>query len=71
MFKLTDILGMLPVIGPAVAKLPEFKAVFDQIVDTFGEQDQDVLKGAYADLIDENDAGHARLQEKLAAAAQR
>lgn len=71
MFKITDILGMLPVVGPAIAKLPEFKAVFDQIVSTFGESDQAVLKDAYADLMAENDAGHDRLQAKLAAAARR
>jgi hypothetical protein len=69
MFKLADILSMLPVVGPAISKLPEFKNVFDQIVSTFGEKDQDVLKEAYEDLMKENDDGHARLQAKLAAAA--
>lgn len=71
MFKLTDILEMLPVVGPVIAKLPVFKGVFDQIVSTFGEKDQAVLKDAYADLMAENDAGHARLQAKLREAARR
>lgn len=71
MFKLTDVLGMLPVVGPIVAKLPEFKKVYDQIVGTFGEKDQQVLKNAYADLMADNDAGHKRLQDKLAAAAKK
>jgi len=70
-FKITDILGMLPVVGPAIAKLPEFKKVFDQIVSTFGEKDQEVLKNAYSALMEENDTGHDRLQAKLAAAAKR
>lgn len=71
MFDLTSILKMLPVIGPVVAAAPEFKAVFDQIVGTFGEDDQAVLQESYADLMAENDAGHKRLQDKLAAAAKR
>src|SRR6478735_5821021 len=46
MFDLKSILGLLPVVGPAVAALPEFKKVYDQIVDTFHEKDQAVLKAA-------------------------
>jgi hypothetical protein len=68
MFKLPDILALLPVVGPLIGKLPEFVAVFDQIVGTFNEDDQAILKDAYEDLMAENDAGHARLQAKLAAA---
>jgi hypothetical protein len=64
-------LGLLPAIGPVVAAIPQFKAIFDQIVDTFDEDDQVVLKDAYADLMEDNDEGHARLQAKLAAAAKR
>jgi hypothetical protein len=54
-----------------VAALPEFKKVYDQIVGTFKEDDQAVLKDAYADLMAENDEGHARLQKKLDAASKR
>lgn len=69
MFKLLDVLKFLPAVGPVVAALPEFKSIWDQIVGTFGEKDQATLKEAYADAIADNDEGHARLQEKLAAAA--
>ena len=68
MFSLSSILKLLPAVGPAVAALPEFKAVYDQVVATFHETDQAKLKEAYADLIADNDAGHARLQAKLHAA---
>jgi hypothetical protein len=69
MFDLTSILKLLPVVGPVAAALPEFKAVYDKIVATFHERDQGVLREAYADLVADNDAGHARLQAKLAAAS--
>jgi hypothetical protein len=71
MFDFTSVLKFLPVVGPVVAALPEFKSIFDQIVGTFGAHDQTLLKEAYEDLIADNDEGHARLQAKLAAAAQR
>jgi hypothetical protein len=70
-FNLTDILKLLPAVGPVVAALPEFKKIYDDIVGTFKEQDQEVLREAYADLMAENDEGHARLQAKLAEAANR
>lgn len=69
-FDLSTVLSFLPAIGPVVAAIPQVKALFDQIVDTFDEDDQTVLKDAYADLIADNDEGHARLQAKLAAASQ-
>ncbi len=68
---LQSILALLPAVGPVVAALPEFKKVYDQIVATMHEKDQDVLRNAYAELMAENDAGHARLQGKLADAAKR
>lgn len=71
MFNLSSILKLLPVVGPVVAALPEFKAVYDQIVSTFSTKDQAVLKDAYEDLMADNDEGHARLQAKLAEAANR
>ena len=71
MFNLTSILKLLPVVGPVVAALPEFKSVFDQIVGTFGEHDQATLKAAYADIMADNDEGHRRLQDKLLAASRR
>lgn len=71
MFDLASILKLLPAVGPVVSALPEFKAVYDQIVATFETKDQAVLREAYADIIADNDAGHARLQDKLAGAAKR
>ncbi len=71
MFDLASILKLLPAVGPVVAALPEFKAVYEQIVGTFTNKDQAVLREAYADLIAENDAGHDRLQAKLAEASKR
>lgn len=68
-FNLTSVLGLLPGIGPIAAALPQFKEIYDQIVSTFGEKDQDTLREAYADLMADNDEGHRRLQEKLADAA--
>jgi hypothetical protein len=71
MFSLSTVLGLLPAVGPVVAALPEFKRIYDQIVNTFKEDDQAVLREAYEDLMAENDEGHARLQAKLAEAAKR
>jgi len=68
MFNLSDVLKLLPAIGPFAAALPEFKAIWNQIVGTFGSHDQATLQEAYADLMADNDEGHARLQAKLAAA---
>lgn len=71
MFKLTDILKLLPAVGPAVAAAPEFKKVYDQIVNTFKHpQDQETLRTAYQELQAENSGGHARLQEMLRKAEQ-
>lgn len=71
MLAITSLLKMLPIVGPVIAAAPEFKEVFDQIVDTFTEDDQALLKGAYQDLVADNDAGYARLDAKLAEAAKR
>lgn len=70
-FNLQSILALLPAVGPVVAALPEFKKVYDQIVDTFNNNDQQTLREAYKDIMAENDEGHARLQAKLAEAAKR
>ncbi len=70
-FDLSSVLKLLPAVGPVVAALPEFKAIYDQIVGTFKQQDQVMLLEAYADLITDNDESHTRLQEKLAAASKK
>lgn len=66
-----SVLKLLPAIGAFNAALPEFKAVFDQLVAMFGEKDQAILRAAYRDVLADNDAGHERLQAKLAEAAAR
>lgn len=71
MFALPTILSLLTKIPAVLAKGKEFKEVFGQIKSTFGEKDQAVLQEAYEDLMEENDEGHARLQDKLAAASKR
>jgi len=69
LFNLASVLRLLPVVGPVIAAASEFKEIYDQLTATFHEKDQATLKEAYADLIADNDEGHARLQAKLAAAA--
>lgn len=71
MFSIANILRMLQAVGPITAALPEFKAVYDQIVATFkSDADQKTLQVAYRELMSENSGGHARLQETLRKAAQ-
>lgn len=65
---LKSLLSLLPAVGPVVAALPEFKAIYDLGVKALHPQDQDTAKDAYQDMIANNAAGHARFQEKLAAA---
>jgi hypothetical protein len=69
MFTLANALKALQVVDAAVAAAPEFKALYDQAVSTLHPADQATAKEAYADLMEDNDAGHARLQEKLHAAS--
>ena len=68
---LKTLLNVLPAVGPVVAKIPEFIAMFNAAADLLDAPDQDTAKEALADIQADNDAGHARLQAKLAAAAQR
>jgi len=68
MFDLSKLLNLLPVVGPVIAAAPEFKEIWDQAVSTLHPKDQATAKEALADLIADNDAGHLRLQQKLAAA---
>lgn len=70
MFKLLDILKLLPAVGPVIAALPEFKSLWDTVASTFDEKDQATLQSAYIDLIEDNMLGHKRLQEKLRIASQ-
>jgi hypothetical protein len=63
---LTKIIRAMTLAG---APLPAFKALLDEVMELFSEQDQATLKEAYEDAKLENDEGHQRLQEKLAAAS--
>lgn len=71
MFGLPNLLGLLTQVPAAIAKLDDFKAVFNAAKSLLSGDDQAIADEAYADLMADNDAGHARLQEKLAEAAKR
>lgn len=65
---LATMLGFLPVVGPAVAALPEFKKLWDTLAATFDKNaDQQVLKDAYATAVsgahDANDQLQALVQQ--------
>lgn len=68
---LLNLLKLLPVVGPAVARGSEFIGWFHEVTDALHPTDQATAKAALADIQAENDEGHARLQAKLAAAAKR
>lgn len=68
---LLTILKALDTIGPVLAALPEVKALIETAAAMLDEDDQATAKEALADLIADNDEGHARLQAKLAKAAGR
>jgi predicted PurR-regulated permease PerM len=68
---LTRLLSVLPVVGPVIAAAPEFIALFNTAREMLSPQDQETAKQALADIQADNDVGHKRLQEKLAAAARR
>ena len=71
MFGLPTLLGLLTKVPAVIARLPEFKATFDAAKSLLSGDDQAIASEAYEDLMAENDAGHARLQAKLAEAAKR
>lgn len=70
MFTIAGIMKLLQALGPVATRLPEFKAHYRQIVDTFKQKDQQTLITAYRELQAENQGGHARLQEMLRRAEQ-
>ena len=69
-FSVVGVMKLLTAVGPVVAKLPEFRDHFRQVVDTFKQKDQQTLISAYRELQAENAGGHARLQEMLRQAEQ-
>lgn len=68
---LSTLLNALPALGSAAARLPEFIELYNQAAAALNPKDQATAKEALADIQADNDEGHARLQAKLAAAAQR
>jgi hypothetical protein len=67
--KLSTLLNVLPVVGPALATAKEFVDLYREATAALDPADQDTAKAALADIQADNDEGHARLQEKLAEAA--
>jgi hypothetical protein len=68
---LTSLLKLLPVVGPVIANAGEFVNWFNQAAGALKPKDQATAKAALADIQADNDAGHQRLQDKLAEAAKR
>jgi hypothetical protein len=67
MLNLQTVLSALPRLMPLVGQAEAVGNLVHEIVGSFGHHDQETLKAEIAKLADENDAGHARLQEKLRA----
>jgi hypothetical protein len=63
------LLRLLGFIRPAIAATPAFIELYQQIAAALDPADQATAKAALADVQADNDEGHARLQSKLAAAA--
>ena len=68
---LASALNALHLVGAAVARAPDFIALFNQATAALHPADQEHAKAALKELQDGNDAGHFALQAKLAAAARR
>ena len=68
---LTKLLSLLPIVGPAMARVGEFTSWFHQAAAVLHPKDQATAKAALADIQADNDEGHRRLQEKLQQAARR
>lgn len=69
MFDLATFIRAAQAIGPILATAPAVAQVLEQARQALAPADQETAKEALADLIADNDDGHARLQEKLARAA--
>lgn len=66
-----DFATILKIVEGAGDAVPAFKALFDQVVATFSEDDQDKLKAAYAEARAKSDAAHVGAQDALEDAAKR
>lgn len=67
---LSILLKALDAVGPVVAKVPAFIDLYNEATAALHPKDQDTAKAALADVQADNDEGHARLQAKLAQAAE-
>lgn len=65
MITLRTVLEAIPAIGAATISNPAVRTFVDAAVATLGATDQETAKRALAAIMADNDAGHARLQEKL------
>lgn len=54
---------ILAAIKLAGSELPAFKALFESIVETFSEQDQETLQKAYAEQMAVSDDLHRQIQD--------
>lgn len=70
-FDLATFLRAAQAIGPVLAQVPAVGRLLEQAKEALSPTDQATAQEALADLIADNDDGHRRLQEKLAAAAKR
>ena len=68
---LTKLLSLLPIVGPVLARTTDFVGWFDQARNALHPADQATAKAALADIQQDNDEGHRRLQEKLQQASRR
>lgn len=66
---LQTILDAARALGPVLASVPAIVELVDNAVSALSEPDQVKAKAALAELRQENDDLHARLQAKLTAAA--
>ena len=66
--KVVDILKTMQMVGAAT---PAFAALFDQVVSTFREDEQDVLKRGLAEAQARTDELHDDLQDELKKAAKK
>lgn len=71
MFDLATFLRAAQTIGPILAQVPAVARLLEQGKQALAPDDQATAQEALADLIADNDEGHARLQAKLAEAAKR
>lgn len=70
-FDFRSVLSGIAEAVPILAQAPALVSLFESVIESFDGQEQADLKEALADARADNDAGHARLQAKLAAAAQK